>query len=83
MSIVNTRASGQTAVSMWTSTDSSFWKEQAIVSRGWNRSTAYAMTSSAEARLEFVGAGGGHLDRALAFAALTTSNGAFLVQSMK
>src|SRR5438067_679599 len=46
---MNTRASGSSLVSMCTSTDSSFWKEQASVSRGWKRSSAYASTSSAEA----------------------------------
>ena len=40
MSIMNTWARGSIEVSMCTSTDSSFWKEQAIVSRGWKRSTA-------------------------------------------
>jgi hypothetical protein len=40
VSIMNTWASGSISVSMCRSTDSSFWKEQAILSRGWNRSTA-------------------------------------------
>ncbi len=40
VSIVNTRDPARLAISMWTRTDSSFWKEQAIVSRGWKRSTA-------------------------------------------
>ncbi len=40
VSIVNTRASGSISLSMWKSTDSSFWNEQAMVSRGWKCSTA-------------------------------------------
>ena len=40
VSIMNTWARGWIEVSMCTSTDSSFWKEQAMVSRGWKRSTA-------------------------------------------
>ena len=40
MSIMNTWALGSIEVSMCNRTDSSFWKEQAIVSRGWKRSTA-------------------------------------------
>ena len=40
VSIMNTRGSGSISVSMCSRTDSSFWKEQAIFSRGWKRSTA-------------------------------------------
>ena len=40
VSMVKIRTPGSIACSMCTSTDSSFWKEQAIVSRGWKRSTA-------------------------------------------
>ena len=47
MSIVNTRAVGSMRMSMSMRTDSSFWNEQAIASRGWWRSTMWATSSSA------------------------------------
>src|SRR3954447_25451371 len=61
-------------------TEASFWKEQATYRRGWNRSTAYARTSSAEtasrsmsgvsrAASPVAPAATATLDRALAFAA--------------